>query len=66
MVDNSANVIAYIHCGYGGAYEAMRYAKRINKQVINLTDDGRRKKSCYQIILIAELLAAGSTQISLY
>ena len=28
MIDNSNHVVAYVNCDYGGAYEAMQYAKK--------------------------------------
>jgi len=39
MVDNSTHVIAYVCMAYGGAYEAVQYAERKNKHVINLADE---------------------------
>lgn len=36
MVDNSNFLITYVYKNYGGAYEAVSYAKKKNKEVINL------------------------------
>lgn len=36
MIDHSDFLIAYVHRGYGGAYEALRYAVRKGKHIINL------------------------------
>ena len=36
MVDNSNFLIAYVYKNYGGAYEVVSYAKKKNKEVINL------------------------------
>ena len=41
MVENSDLVICYVERENGGAYEALKYAKRLGKTVINLAD---RKK----------------------
>lgn len=38
MIDHSDFLIAYVHRGYGGAYEALRYAARKGMQLINLAD----------------------------
>lgn len=36
IVENSDIIITYIHKDYGGAYDAYKYAKSKNKQIINL------------------------------
>ena len=36
MVDNSAYIVAYVNCEWGGAYEAMHYAEKSGKHVVNL------------------------------
>ena len=36
MIDHSDFLIAYVHRGYGGAYESLRYAVRKGKHIINL------------------------------
>ena len=38
MVENSTCIVAYVHRDYGGAYEAMQYAKQKKKYIINLAD----------------------------
>ena len=39
MVEMSDLVIVYVARNKGGAYEAMKYAKKLNKNVINLCDE---------------------------
>ena len=39
MVEMSDLVIVYVARNKGGAYEAMKYAKRLKKKVINLCDE---------------------------
>lgn len=36
MIDNSAYLISYVHCDFGGAYEGLKYAKRQNICIINI------------------------------
>lgn len=36
MIENSDLVLVYVVNSHGGAYEAMRYAEKLNKKVINL------------------------------
>ena len=36
MIDNSDLVIVYVKRKFGGAYEALRYAQRTNKKIIDL------------------------------
>jgi len=38
IVNNSDYIIGYVQTSYGGAYEALKYAKRKNKKVINLAE----------------------------
>ena len=38
MVEHADLVICYVERSQGGAYEAMKYANKINKRVINLAD----------------------------
>ena len=38
MIENSDLVIVYVEKSVGGAYKAMKYAKTLNKKVINLKD----------------------------
>jgi uncharacterized phage-like protein YoqJ len=38
MVDNSDIIIAYVKFGWGGAAKTLEYAKRKNKQIINISD----------------------------
>lgn len=38
MVDQSDVLIAYVNREYGGAYAALRYARKRNKRVINIAD----------------------------
>ena len=45
MVDKSAVVLAYCRARSGGTAATVRYARRQNKAVINLSD--RRSKKCY-------------------
>lgn len=39
MVDNADLVIAYIEHKEGGAYSAVKYAKKLNKKVVNIGSD---------------------------
>ena len=39
VVNESEYVIAYVRTTWGGAYQAMQYAKRKKKHVINLADE---------------------------
>ena len=39
MIEHSDLVIAYVERAFGGAYDAMKYAIRINKRVVNLFDE---------------------------
>ena len=41
MVEQSDFVIVYVERKCGGAYEAMKYAERLNKNVINLFCEGK-------------------------
>ncbi len=43
MIEQSDLVIAYVEHNFGGAYTAMKYAKKLNKNVINLSD---KQDSC--------------------
>lgn len=36
MVDTADLIIAYIECEEGGAYSAVKYAKKLNKKVVNI------------------------------
>ena len=38
VVDNSDILIFYVNSPYGGAYQSYLYAKKKNKQIINLTN----------------------------
>lgn len=38
MVDSADLIIAYVSRPYGGAYKALKYARRKNKHIINLAD----------------------------
>lgn len=38
MVDNSAVIICFVSCGFGGAAKTLRYAKSRDKLIINLFD----------------------------
>lgn len=38
MVENSDFIILYVYRNFGGAYEAMRYSARLNKNTINLAN----------------------------
>ena len=38
MIEKSDLVIVYVERQSGGAYAAMRYAEKLNKQIINLYD----------------------------
>ena len=38
IVEESDYVICYVELGYCGAYDAVRYAKKLGKQVVNLAD----------------------------
>ena len=38
MIEESDIIIAYIDHSFGGAYEAIKYAKRKNKTIINIAD----------------------------
>lgn len=38
MVENSRRVICYVAVGYGGACTAMQYAKRKEREVINIKE----------------------------
>ena len=39
MIDRSEIIICYVLEKKGGAYNAMKYAKKKNKVIINLADD---------------------------
>lgn len=39
LIDHSDIIIGYIKRNYGGAYKAIRYAKRMNKTVISIGDE---------------------------
>ena len=39
IVEASDYIIAYVKSGYGGAYDALKYAKRKQKTVVNLADN---------------------------
>ena len=39
VVNKSDYIITYVRKTWGGAYEAMQYAKRKKKQVVNLADE---------------------------
>ena len=36
MIENSDLVLVYVINSHGGAFEAMRYAEKLNKKIINL------------------------------
>lgn len=38
MIENSNLVIVCVNHNSGGAYQAMKYAKRLNKKIINISD----------------------------
>ncbi len=38
LVENSDIIISFVHRDYGGAFEAVKYANRLNKRVINIYD----------------------------
>lgn len=38
MIENSDIVVAYIYREFGGAYNAVKYAKKLNKTIINLCE----------------------------
>ena len=38
MVEQADLIICYIKVKYGGAYQAIRYAKRLGKKIINVTN----------------------------
>ena len=40
IVEQSDYIIGYVLTSYGGAYEALKYAKGKNKSIINLADSG--------------------------
>jgi len=39
MVDIADLIVVYVEFDYGGAYNAMQYAKRACKTVVNLAED---------------------------
>ena len=38
MMINADLIIAYVNCGYGGAYRSLQVAKREKKKIINIAD----------------------------
>ena len=47
ITEQSEYVIAYVRTRYGGAYGALRHAKREGKQIINLADgSANQKRQC--------------------
>lgn len=38
MMTNADIIIAYVNCGCGGAYRALRVAERRNKSIVNICD----------------------------
>ncbi len=40
MVESAEIIVAFVNCSYGGAYQALKYANRKKKKIINLAEKG--------------------------